>query len=136
LVLGTLSGGFAQECTLGIGGKDSDLIVQVFALDSVQQAGMKALASALKAENEPLEQKARILLDTHPQNDSKALASLGSQYQAIKEQMMENAARYDRMLLGLFNPQQYAVYRELCLEVVREPLTPILPESPPETPQE
>jgi hypothetical protein len=135
-ILGGLSGATAQDCTLGLGGKDSDLIIQVFDLDSTQQAGLRTLAIALKAENDHLEEKAQTLLDTHPQNSEEALASLGSQYQTIKDQMVENAARYDRLLLGLFNPDQYALYRELCLEVVREPLTPILAEDTPAQPQD
>lgn len=135
-ILGTIPGVSAQDCTLGIGGKDSDLIIQVFDLDSTQQASLMTLAKALKVENDLLEKKAQTLLDTHPQNNEEALASLGSQYQTIKDAMVENAARYDRMLLGVFNQRQYDLYRELCQEVLRAPMTPILPEDSSPQPQD
>ncbi len=116
---------FAQECTLGIGGKDTDLIIQVFMLSAEQQQKLHGWADALEAENSPLEAQARVLLDTHPQGSPEDLAALGHKYEEIKEAMLANARKYDRLLLGTFNPGQYQRYSDLCGEVNRRPMTPL-----------
>lgn len=116
---------FSQDCTLGIGGKDTDLIIQVFMLNAEQQQKLHAWADALEAENAPLEDQARVLLDTHPQNSPEDLAALGHKYEAIKEAMMANTRKYDRLLLGTFNPGQYQRYSDLCGEVDRRPMLPL-----------
>jgi uncharacterized membrane-anchored protein YhcB (DUF1043 family) len=115
----------AQECTLGIGGRDTDLIIQVFGLSDGQQQQLQAWAAALEAENAPLEAQARTLLDTHPQSTTEELAALGHKYQQIKDAMLENARRYDRLLLGTFSERQYQRYAELCREVGRQPMSPL-----------
>ncbi len=120
---------FSQECTLGIGGKDTDLIIQVFMLNAGQQQKLHQWAEALEAENGPLEDRARVLLDTHPQSTPEDLAALGHKYEEIKEAMLANARKYDRLLLGTFNPGQYQRYSDLCGEVDRRPMLP-LPENP------
>lgn len=116
---------FSQDCTLGIGGKDTDLIIQVFMLSAEQQQKLRAWADALEAENAPLEARARQLLDTHPQNSPEDLAALGHKYEEIKEAMLANARKYDRLLLGTFNPGQYQRYSDLCGEVDRRPMMPL-----------
>lgn len=118
----------AQECTLGVGGRDTDLIVQVFQLDSLQQARLLQWGEELRAVNAPLEERARQLLDAHPQQSDEDLAALGHKYDEIKAEMVANAAHYDRLLLGTFNDLQYARYAELCREVLRTPLPPIRPD--------
>ena len=115
----------AQECTLGIGGTDTDLIVQVFGLSEGQQQQLQAWAAALEVENTPLEAQARNLLDTHPQSTIEEIAALGHKYEQIKETMIENARRYDRLLLGTFSERQYERYAELCREVGRQPMAPL-----------
>ena len=115
----------AQQCTLGIGGRDTDVIIQVFGLSDQQQQKLQAWAEALEAENSPLEAQARTLLDSHPQSTLEELAALGQKYEQIKEAMLENARRYDRLLLGTFSERQYQRYAELCREVGRQPMAPL-----------
>jgi len=115
----------AQECTLGIGGRDTDLIIQVFGLSAGQQEKLQAWAAALEAENAPLEAQARNLLDSHPQSTIEELAALGHKYEQIKDAILENARRYDRLLLGTFSERQYQRYAELCREVGRQPMAPL-----------
>ena len=115
----------AQQCTLGIGGRDTDVIIQVFGLSDDQRQKLQAWAAALEAENSPLEDQARTLLDSHPQSTLEELAALGQKYEQIKEAMLENARRYDRLLLGTFSERQYQRYAELCREVGRQPMAPL-----------
>lgn len=119
--------GFAQDCTLGIGGPDTDLIIQVFELDTVQQAQLQGWVQELQAVNTPLRQQIRTLLDTHPQKTEEDLAALGQKFDALKEAMVANARRFDQLLLGTFNPAQYERYTALCEEVHRQPLAPLDP---------
>ncbi|MGY8914789.1 MAG: hypothetical protein ACKVJF_06860, partial [Flavobacteriales bacterium] len=42
--------GVAQECTLGIGGRDAETIIQVFQLKEEQVAKMDELRAALNSE--------------------------------------------------------------------------------------
>lgn len=124
----------AQQCTLGIGGTDPDLIIQVFGLSEGQQLQLQTWAAALEAENAPLEAQARTLLDTHPQSTIEELAALGHKYEEIKDAMLENARRYDRLLLGTFSDRQYQRYAELCREVGRQPMAPLLQDPKPGQP--
>lgn len=126
LGLGSLT---AQECALGIGGRDTDLIILVFQLSEAQQEQLHAWIEALEAENAEIQQKALELLDTHPQSTSEELEVLGRKYQEYKEMMLANALRYDRLLLGTFNDLQYERYAELCHEVQRSPMLPLFEEN-------
>lgn len=115
----------AQECGLGIGGRDTDLIIQVFELSESQQGLLNTWVSELEAENAAIQQKARELLDSHPQSTTEELEVLGRKYQEFKEMMLANALRYDRMLLGTFSDLQYERYAKLCNEVRRSPMPPL-----------
>jgi len=115
----------AQECTLGIGGTDTDLIIQVFELSDGQQQQLQAWAASLEAENAPLEAQARTLLDSHPQSTTEELAELRHKYEQIKDAMLKNTRRYDRLLLGTFSERQYERYAGLCREVGRQPMAPL-----------
>lgn len=126
---------WSQQCTLGIGGPDTDLIIQVFMLDGQQQQKLHQWAEALEAENAPLEARVRTLLETHPQSTQEELAALGHKFEALKETMVENARKYDRLLLGTFNPGQYERYADLCHEVNRQPMAPLPEDAGPVGPQ-
>ncbi|WP_088341782.1 hypothetical protein [Robiginitalea sediminis] len=128
LLLALFLGSFlvqAQDCTLGIGGRDTDMIIAVFELDSVQQSRLSQWTKELEAVNTPLEEKARILLDTHPQKSDEDLAALGQKFDVLKQEMIANATRFDRLLLGTFNEAQYERYAQLCREVYRAPMAPL-----------
>lgn len=114
----------SQQCALGIGGKDTELIVLVFQLNDAQQEKLNLWTEALDKENEELQARARELLRTHPQETTEEVEVLGTKYREIKEMMLANSLRYDRMLLGTFNELQYQRYVELCQEVMRAPMAP------------
>lgn len=138
-LLGLSLGLSGQDCTLGLGGKDSEIIRQVFQLNASQTQKMRAWEAELNLANEALEQEAVILLDTHPQNTLEELEALGKKYGKIRDAMVANAKSYDQLLLGTFNQRQYDLYLQLCREAVRNPLPPSVevdPENLPETPQD
>ena len=56
--------------------------------------------------------------------EEQQLTALGQKFEAIKEQMVANSMRYDRLLLGIFRPGQYRKYEAMCREVNRLPLEP------------
>ena len=60
----------------------------------------------------------------HPQETPEQLTALGQKFEAIKERMVSNSLRYDRLLLGIFRPAQYRKYEAICQEVGRLPLEP------------
>ncbi|SFR50836.1 hypothetical protein SAMN04490243_2420 [Robiginitalea myxolifaciens] len=128
-----------QDCTLGLGGKDSEIIRQVFQLNAEQTQKMRAWEAELSASNESLEREAMALLDEHPQNTLDELEALGNKYGKIRDAMVANAKSYDQLLLGTFNQKQYALYLQLCREAVRNPLPPSVevdPGKPKETPKD
>lgn len=125
----------AQDCTLGVGGRDTDLIIQAFQLTQGQQEKLSQWTLALEQENGPLQEEAQRLLVSHPQQTTEQVEELGRKYRKIKETMLANAARYDRLLLGTFNQEQYNRYAELCREVFRDPMAPLREEATAQAPE-
>jgi hypothetical protein len=119
----TLQAG-AQDCALGMGGTPPEQIAELFHLEDWQQQRMHAWADALEAENAPLQKSLDSLLEAHPQETPEQLTALGQKFEAIKERMVGNSLRYDRLLLGIFRPGQYRKYEAICREVGRMPLEP------------
>jgi len=114
----------AQECALGMGGTPPEQIAELFQLEDWQQQRMHTWLEALEAENAPLQKKLDSLLEVHPQETPEQLTALGQKFEAIKEQMVGNSLRFDRLLLGIFRPGQYRKYEAVCREVGRTPLEP------------
>ena len=121
------AGVFGQDCALGMGGSDPEIIIEVFELDDSQQDRMQFWIAALEKENAPLQQQLDSLLSTHPQETPEELTALGQKYEEIKERMVGNSLRYDQLLLGIFRPGQYRKYEALCEEVGQFPLEPTSP---------
>ena len=114
----------SQDCALGMGGTPPEQIAEVFQLEDWQQQRMNTWVEALESENAPLQKKLDSLLEAHPQQTPDQLTALGQKFEAIKEQMVGNSLRYDRLLLGIFRPSQYRKYEAICREVGRMPLEP------------
>lgn len=113
-----------QDCTLGLGGTDPNTIAGAFELDEGQQKRMQIWVDALEAENAPLQKQLDSLLQSHPQSNPEQLTALGQKYDAIREQMVNNSLRYDRLLLGIFRPAQYRKYEAMCDDAGLFPLEP------------
>ncbi|MFT6837259.1 MAG: peptidoglycan hydrolase CwlO-like protein [Sediminicola sp.] len=114
--------GIAQECTLGIGGRDAETIIQVFQLNEEQVAIMNELRSALDLETSPIEEQIKQLLETHPQSTPEELTELAVKFKVLESKIVQISRSYDQRLLALFNQKQFQRYVELCHEVVRTPL--------------
>ncbi len=117
-----------EDCTLGIGGKDSATLVEVFQLSEEQIAKMDIMVQELSIANRVLQDEIDILMKTHPQQTEEELTALAEKYKVLRDKMVINAKSYDIQLLQLFNPKQYKLYTELCAEVMRTPLLGFLPE--------
>lgn len=114
--------GIAQECTLGIGGRDAETIIQVFQLNVEQVAKMNELRGALDIETSPIEEEIKQLLETHPQSSPEELTELAAKFKVLESKIVQISRSYDQRLLAFFNQKQFQRYVELCHEVVRTPL--------------
>ena len=124
LLFGFLSmslGAQTNECMLGLGGKDTETIIQVFQLNEEQIRKMEEFRAELSVANKAFKEEIQLLFDTHPQSKPEELEALATKYKAVKDRAMENAREYDIRMLQLFNPRQYDRYLELCAAANRAP---------------
>lgn len=113
------------DCTLGIGGKDAEVLTKVFQLNEAQINSMEVWMGELQTQNKLVEDEIKTLFDTHPQSNQEELENLARKYKALQDKMVATNKSYDRKLLGLFNPKQYERYVALCNEALRRPLSPL-----------
>ena len=114
--------GMAQDCTLDIGGKNSDILIQVFQLNEEQVGHMKTWSAALKVENKVLEDEIQKLFDNHPQSTPEELTTLAAKYKVFQQKIIAASRATDKKLLSIFNVKQYDRYLELCNEAFRSPI--------------
>ncbi len=110
-----------EECMLGIGGKNTETIVQVFQLNEDQIQKMEEWRAELAVSNRAYQEEIDLLFETHPQGTMEELEALATKYRKLKDQVMENARAYDIRMLKIFNPRQYERYLELCASAKRNP---------------
>ncbi|QLG46278.1 hypothetical protein [Costertonia aggregata] len=120
----------AQDCTLSIGGKDKDIIVQVFQLNEEQITQLETWQAELAIKNKLIEEQLQLLLDEHPQSTQEDLTNLAKKYKTKEQELVRISVGYDKKLLGIFNERQYQRYIELCEEALRKPLKVVRPSSP------
>lgn len=114
--------GQLQDCTLDMGGKDSELIIKIFQLNEEQVGKMEAWRAELDIKNRLLQDQIAWLFENHPQSTEEDLVNLSKKYNVLQRQIVSNSRTYDQMLLGAFNDRQYERYVVLCTEAVRKPL--------------
>ncbi|MGB5428069.1 hypothetical protein [Eudoraea sp.] len=120
--------GQTDDCTLGIGGKDTETIINVFQLDDEQLVKMEAWIQELKKTNEVIEEQIDVLLEKHPQSNEEELRVLAEKFKPLRAQIIANSKIYDQKLLGILNEKQYQRYITLCTEAMRRPLKGLIPE--------
>ncbi len=113
------------DCTLGMGGKDTEVLTKVFQLNDEQIKTMDLWIGELHSRNKEIEDRIKELFDNHPQGTQEELVTLAKKYKDLKDQLVAISTKYDQQLLGLFNDRQYQRYIELCAEALRKPLSPI-----------
>ncbi|QBA64669.1 DUF2226 domain-containing protein [Muriicola soli] len=121
IALGALLQAQERDCMLGLGGSNTETIIQVFQLNEDQIGKLKEWQAELSLTNKVYQEDIRILFDTHPQSSTKELEELANKYRVLKDQILLNARAYDIKMLKLFNPKQYERYIELCASADRIP---------------
>ncbi len=123
-VFGVESQAQTGDCSLGISGKDRDIIVQVFQLNEEQVRLLDSWREELETYTVVTEKRVQQLMENHPQKTQSDLVTLADKYAMIQNEVVDTHRYYDQLLLGTFNDKQYAHYTNLCQEVNREPLKP------------
>ena len=117
----SLSVSAQQNCTLGVGGKNTETISKVFQLNEEQQATMQELIGELEIKNKLIDDQIKKLFDEHPQSTQEELETLAKKYKVLQQKMVIISEEYDKKLLSTFNERQYRRYVDLCSEVFRKP---------------
>lgn len=114
--------GIAQDCTLDIGGKNGDTLIQVFQMNEEQTAQMETWRAELNIEIKVIEDEIQKLFDNHPQSTPDELTTLAGKYKVFQQKIVDASKATDKKLLSVFNSKQYDRYLELCHEAIREPI--------------
>lgn len=114
--------GSAQECTLDIGGKNSEILIKIFQLKESQITQMETWSAELAAANKAVEDDIQKLFDSHPQSTPEELATLAEKYNTLQKKMVSASREADKKLLIIFNARQYDRYLQLCNEAIRLPI--------------
>ncbi|MEP0132227.1 MAG: hypothetical protein ABJJ25_04325 [Eudoraea sp.] len=114
--------GQTADCTLGIGGKDTETIIKVFQLSEEQLVQMEGWIQELNKSNELIEEQIDVLLDKHPQSNEEELQVLAEKFKPLRAQIIANSRICDQKLIGILNENQYRRYIDLCTEAIRRPL--------------
>ncbi|MEL6918539.1 MAG: hypothetical protein AAFO99_12505 [Bacteroidota bacterium] len=118
--------GSAQECTLDIGGKNTETIIKIFQLNEEQIGKMEMWQGELDIKTKDIEDQIRQLMEKHPQKTPEDLTLFAKKYDALKDQMVNTSKAYDTKLIAIFNERQYQRYVDLCIEALRTPI--VVPE--------
>ncbi|MEE9364643.1 MAG: hypothetical protein V3U92_18745 [Cellulophaga sp.] len=114
--------GYAQDCTLGINGKDAQTIISVFQLNDGQVYKMTNWGAELDDKTKLLQDKIEALLKEHPQETNAELAKLALKHNNILSEIVDLSKAYDKKLIAVFNDKQRERYTLLCKEAMRKPL--------------
>ena len=114
-----------EDCSLDIGGQDTEVLIGVFQLNEEQQTYLETWRGELSVRARTIEDQIKQLLASHPQSTEADLLNLSKKYAQLKDQLVAITLEYDQKMLGTFNPKQYEFYRELCKEALRRPLVPV-----------
>jgi hypothetical protein len=114
--------GMAQDCTLNIGGKNTEALVGVFQMNEEQIGQMETWRAELNIEIKVIEEEIQKLFDNHPQSTPEELTTLAGKYKIYQEKIVDASKATDKKLLSIFNTKQYDRYLELCHEAIREPI--------------
>ena len=111
-----------SDCTLAVGGKDTEVIIQVFQLNDAQQEKLMNWLGELQLYHKEKADEIRQLFDTHPQQTTEELEQLAEKYKGLRDEIEANSRAMDLKLIATFNQKQYERYVALCREAGREPM--------------
>jgi Skp family chaperone for outer membrane proteins len=112
----------AQDCTLDIGGDNTDMMIEVFQLSGKQIKTMENLKSDLEIQTKSLKEDIQKLFNDHPQSSTEELQVLADKYRVLEQKIMDASWECDKKLLTTFNEKQYRRYLDLCHEAFRKPI--------------
>lgn len=129
----SISSAQVHECTLDIGGKNSENVSEIFQLNEGQNSHLEELRIGYLIAYKTFEEQSRKLLDEHPQSTSEDLTTLAVKYRVLQENITAASRAIDEELLSSFNQKQYNLYLSLCHEAFRRPIevTPVIYDGPP-----
>jgi Skp family chaperone for outer membrane proteins len=114
-----------EDCSLGIGATDTDILVQVFQLRPEQKIKLEEFHAAISKEIQSMDGEIETLIETHPQTTPEDLIAFGAKHKVLEDRVKDIFQKYDLKLLALFNEKQYQRYVSLCKEVLRQPLVAV-----------
>lgn len=112
----------AQDCLLGIGGKDDEVIIQTFKLTEEQQENLKNWGAELKFRNEIYTNRLKNVLRNYPTETLEDIEVRAQKHSDLLDSMEANMRLLDKRLLGLFSVEQYNLYVSLCNQIQRVPI--------------
>jgi hypothetical protein len=112
----------AQDCALGIGGKNTEAIISNFQLNASQKVLMDSLRGHYAISEKKVVDAIQQLFKEHPQSSEEDLMKLAVKYKALQQELVVLARETDTKLLSAFNEKQYQRYLLLCKEALREPI--------------
>ena len=107
LLLPRMFFGQLQDCTLGIGNKDTEVIFQVFKLNEEQKVLAEALAAEYQKDSRLIQEQVDELFESHPQGTPDDLQKMARKFDSLKVQLIDMSRSYDQKLVSLFNQKQY-----------------------------
>ncbi|MFC4094422.1 hypothetical protein [Euzebyella saccharophila] len=117
--------GIAQDCFLGIGGKDTKMIEETFQLNDSQLTTMESLKGELEVQTKVIQDQIDLLLKEHPQSKEEDLIVMGDKYKQLQGQLISLSLDVEQKFLETFNAKQYERYLELCNAAYRRPIKAI-----------
>lgn len=114
--------GLSQDCTLNIGGGNSEILTSVFQLNANQVAKLESLQGEYVIKAKALQEEMDGLLSKHPQSTPEELTTLGEKYSVLEQNLVAVSKAADKEFLQIFNENQYNRYLELCREAMRKPI--------------
>lgn len=117
--------GAAQDCFLGIGGKDTKMIEETFQLSDSQLTTMESLKGELEVQTKIIQDQIDLLFKEHPQSKEEDLIVMGDKYKQLQGQLISVSLDVEQKFLETFNAKQYERYLELCNAAFRRPIKAI-----------
>ena len=115
--------GLAQEdCMLGIGGKNDEVIAEVFQLNDEQKEKLRNWSAELKIRNDILKDQAKYLLKKNEESSPEVLMTFSHTYRGLLDSMKSNVRMIDKRMLSIFNDNQYRLYMQLCNQLSMRPI--------------
>jgi len=121
LIVSTESVLAQADCILGVGVTADSIISDIFQLNTDQREQLVNFSAELKYRNGVLNNELDNLQKRHPQSTVTELTQLAEKYKGVMDSMQLVQAMIDKRMLGLFNSNQYELYRSLCRDASLSP---------------